>query len=172
MRTPMTPQPINGFFPVLIQSRFGARGNFELVTTHSGAGAADGALAHFWRNNDDAPAYPWSLPTVFGTNAGPPALVSPTMIESNFGSPGTLEVICSVASGLGSATHLYHFWRDSGPPFPWHGPCSPPLTPPDRVLVHPALIQSRYGERGNFELVTPAKDGGLAHYWRDNDDPS
>src|SRR5947209_15685926 len=39
--TPMTTRPINGFFPVLIQSRFGARGNFELVTTHSGAGTAD-----------------------------------------------------------------------------------------------------------------------------------
>jgi hypothetical protein len=87
-------QPINGYFPVLIQSRFGTHGNFELVTTYHGANMPEGALAHFRRNNDDPPAYPWSLPNVFGTNAGPPALVSPTLIESNFGSPGTLEVIC------------------------------------------------------------------------------
>jgi len=81
-------------------------------------------------------------------------------------------VICSVASGMGSATQLYHFWRDSGPTFAWNGPYPLPIDPPGGVLGAPALIQSRYGKRDNFELVTPAKDGGLAHYWRDNDDPS
>jgi hypothetical protein len=57
----------------------------------------------------ESPRYPWSLPTVFGTNAGPPALLSPTMIESNFGSPGNLEVICNVVSSGGSPNQLYHF---------------------------------------------------------------
>ncbi|HEV8241620.1 MAG TPA: hypothetical protein VGS57_19815 [Thermoanaerobaculia bacterium] len=36
----------------------------------------------------------------------------------------------------------------------------------------PALVQSTYGARGNFEVVVPAACGGLAHFWRDNDDPS
>lgn len=33
------------------------------------------------------------------------------------------------------------------------------------------LIQSSHGANGNFELVVPRLGGGLAHYWRDNDDP-
>ena len=35
----------------------------------------------------------------------------------------------------------------------------------------PTLIQSRCGNKGNFELLTPMASGGLAHYWRNNDDP-
>ncbi|HWF27239.1 MAG TPA: hypothetical protein VG327_02470 [Mycobacterium sp.] len=166
----MTTQPINGLFPVLIQSRFGAQGNFELVTTHHDAGDAGGALAHFWRNNDDPPTYPWSLPTVFGTNVGPPALISPTMIESNFGTPGTLEVICLGAAQV-PAKEFFYFWRESGPTFKWDGPESLPITPPQGVTGNPVLIQSRFGDKGNFELVCPAFGGGLAHMWRDNDDP-
>jgi hypothetical protein len=30
---------------------------------------------------------------------------------------------------------------------------------------------SRAGESGNFEVVIPWPEGGLAHFWRDNDDP-
>ena len=32
-----------------------------------------------------------------------------------------------------------------------------------------ALIQGRFGTKGNFELVVPLTTGGIAHYWRDND---
>ena len=35
----------------------------------------------------------------------------------------------------------------------------------------PSLIQSNFGLNGNFELVVPLSNGGLAHYWRNNDDP-
>ena len=38
------------------------------------------------------------------------------MIESNFGHPGNLEVVCRVGQ------QLYFFWRDSGPAFHWNGP--------------------------------------------------
>jgi hypothetical protein len=31
------------------------------------------------------------------------------------------------------------------------------------------LIQSRHGNKGNLEVVVPWPDGGLAHYWRNND---
>ena len=37
------------------------------------------------------------------------------------------------------------------------------------------LAQSNFGGKGNFELVLPTSGGdrgGLAHFWRDNDDPS
>jgi hypothetical protein len=94
--------------PVLIQSRFGKMGNFELVVP-----AAEGGLFHFWRNND-AGGLPWSQPTPFGQGLGPVDAV--TMIQSNFGSPGNLEVICRVG------TALRGFWRDSGPAFNWNGP--------------------------------------------------
>jgi hypothetical protein len=34
----------------------------------------------------------------------------------------------------------------------------------------PSMIQSTFGNKGNFELVAPLTSGGLAHWWRDNDD--
>src|SRR5574337_7980 len=167
----MTPQPINGLFPVLIQSRFGTQGNFELVATYHAAGMPSGALAHYWRDNDAAPDYPWTLPTLFGANVGPPALLSPTMIESNFGAPGNLEVICLGVAQL-PAKSFHYFWRDSGPTYTWNGPHTLAIGPPQGVTGNPVLIQSRFGTRGNFELVSPVFGGGLAHWWRNNDDPN
>ncbi len=38
------------------------------------------------------------------------------------------------------------------------------------VYGRPSLIQSTYGSKGNFELVVPLAPGGLARYWRNNDD--
>jgi hypothetical protein len=35
----------------------------------------------------------------------------------------------------------------------------------------PSLIQGTFGARGNFELVSPSADGGLMHYWRNDDVP-
>ena len=34
------------------------------------------------------------------------------------------------------------------------------------------MTQGRFGHRGNFEMVVPLTAGGLAHFWRDNDDPA
>ena len=33
------------------------------------------------------------------------------------------------------------------------------------------LVQSSHGAKGNFELVVPRGGGGLAHWFRKNDDP-
>jgi hypothetical protein len=44
----------------------------------------------------------------------------------------------------------------------------------ERPAVSPQsgfFIQARTGHTGNFEVVIPWPDGGLAHYWRDNDNP-
>jgi hypothetical protein len=38
------------------------------------------------------------------------------MIQSNYGSPGNLEVVCNAGG------QLQFFWRDSGPAFIWNGP--------------------------------------------------
>ena len=94
--------------PVVIQGRFGAKGNFELVVPD-----ANNGLIHFWRNNDHPYLY-WSGPTHFGQSLG--AVNSVTMIQSNFGSPGNLEVIARCGN------QLQFFWRDSGPAFTWNGP--------------------------------------------------
>ena len=84
---PLLTVPLRGN-PVLIQSRFGTQGNFELVVPQ-----ANGGLAFYWRNNDD-PALPWNGPFPFGQNAGQVDAVS--LIQSNFDSPGNLEVIARV----------------------------------------------------------------------------
>lgn len=51
----------------------------------------------------------------------------------------------------------------------------PELDYPERPKASPCggfLTRSRAGESGNFEVVIPWPDGGLAHFWRDNDDPA
>src|SRR5215471_9902229 len=153
------PPPFQGFAavtgtPALIQSRFGTRGNFELV-----APLAGGGIVHYWRNND-LPGLPWAGGDTFGTGLG--KVDALTMIQSNFGTPGNLEVIVRVADSL------YGFWRDSGPAFAWHGPSV--IT--NGTTGNPVLIQSRYGFKGNFELVSPSASGGVIHLWRNNDDPT
>jgi hypothetical protein len=94
--------------PALIQSRFGTKGNFELLTPEAAAG-----LFHTWRNNDN-PFMPWSGATRFGHGLGNVSGV--TMIQSNYGSPGNLEAVCNAGG------QLQFFWRDSGPAFTWNGP--------------------------------------------------
>jgi kumamolisin len=145
--------------PVLIQSRFGTVGNYEVVVP-----LTIGGLAHFVRVNDVSTA-PWCGPDqVFGASLG--AVDAVSMIQSNYGSPGNLEVVARVGD------KLFTFWRDSGPDFHWSGPF--PLAvngnPVAGVSGNPVLIQSTFGLRGNFELVVPLAAGGLAHYARINDD--
>jgi hypothetical protein len=42
----------------------------------------------------------------------------------------------------------------------------------DRSCGNPALIQSTFGTKGNFEVVVPHPVDGISHYYRDNDKPS
>ena len=99
---------VGGWYPTLIQSRFGSQGNFEMVVP-----PAAGGLAHFWSNNNN-PFMPWSGAVCFGRSVGIVDAVS--MIESNYGTPGNLELIARVGDTL------QLFWRDSGPAFSWNGP--------------------------------------------------
>ncbi|MFC4512221.1 hypothetical protein, partial [Streptomyces ehimensis] len=57
--------PHLGANPVLLQSRFGSQGNFELVVPSGSVG-----LYFMWRNNDD-PSMPWSAPWQFAQGLGP-----------------------------------------------------------------------------------------------------
>ncbi len=139
--------------PSLRQSRFGAKGNFELAVPSKFSG-----IDFLWRNND-ATSMPWSDPSQFGQSLGPVEAL--TMIQSNYGSPGNLELVARVGDTL------QVFWRDSGPAFHWNGPSQIATG----VAGTPALIQSRFGQKGNFELAFPLAAGGIGHMWRNNDDP-
>jgi hypothetical protein len=140
--------------PVLLQSTRGITGNFEVVVP-----LVDGGIAHYWRDNDD-PDLPWHGPVVFGGSRSYDAV---TMIQSDFGSAGNLEVVARSHRGL------FLLWDDARH---WHGP--------RRIRVDgeavlgtrgaPSLIQ-RTGTLGDFELVVPRVGGGLAHYTRNNDAP-
>jgi hypothetical protein len=149
----------------LIQGRFLSRGNFELLAPRT-----PGGFSHYSRDNDDARLW-WYGPETYGVDLG--AIEAITMIQSNFtaGSGiGNLEV---VAHWKGE---LLFFWREDVSPYIWHGPTVVPLVPPgyNAITVSgvPSMIQSRFGYKGNFELVTPLPSGGLAHYSRANDDPN
>jgi hypothetical protein len=151
--------------PVLLQSRNGHQGNFELLVP-----LASGGLAHFFRDND-APGVPWHGPAVVldpGTH-----YLDVSMIQSSFGDGHNLEV---VATGTANLTF---FFREQN--FQWHGPFS---LAPDGPLAdgglfpgggNLALIQGAFGSAGNFELVgieaTLSGPGRIWHAFRDNDRP-
>ncbi len=142
--------------PALIQSHFGKHGNFELVVP-----LASGGIAHYWRNNDD-PAFPWIQSTVFAAELRHVDAVA--LIQSNFDQSlgGNLEVIARVGEDL------YHFWRDSKTRSIW--------TATGKFFSGatgiPGFIQSNFGSKGNFEVVTPLVKGGMLHLYRNNDEPA
>ena len=144
--------PVFSGNPAMIWSDFGRRGNFDVVVPR-----ADGGFYHYWRDNDD-PVLPWYGPFDFAMDSGIFSAV--TLIQSNFGEPGNLELIAR------SEDKLTFFWKDSGPEFKWSGP----ETIATGISGTPSMIQSTFGNKGNFELVGPMATGGLAYYWRDNDD--
>ena len=147
----------------LIQGKFLSRGNFELL-----APQRDGGFAHYSRCNDEARLW-WYGPDKYGQDLG--VIDALSMIQSNFTSGagiGNLEVVARWQGGL------LFFWREDVPPYRWHGPyLLNPVGNSESIIVagSPSLIQSRFGVKGNFELVTPVASGGLAHYSRANDDP-
>ncbi len=144
--------PVFSGNPSMIWSNFGHRGNFDLVVP-----LVTGGFSHYWRDNDD-PTLPWYGPFNFATESG--IFNAVTMIQSNFGSPGNLEIVAR------SGDQLVFFWGEPGDEMKWHGP----EVIATGVCGTPSLIQSTFGKKGNFELVVPLSSGGLGYYWRDNDD--
>jgi hypothetical protein len=156
--------------PSFVQARpgsYGTKGNYELVTPLS-----TGGMAHFFRNNDD-PNLPWTLTAFFGTQFS--VVDSVSLIQSNLSTqfvqtgvqgPGNLIVAAHIGSDV------FYFFRDDVAPFAWNGPTTTIAT---GVIGNPSLVQATpgtYGTKGNFELVTPLLSGGIAHFFRDNDDPN
>jgi probable HAF family extracellular repeat protein len=149
--------------PSLVQAipgTYGTKGNYELVVP-----LASGGIGHYYRNNDD-PNLPWIGPFVFATDQG--AVDAVSLIQSNFSSagndPGNLAVIARIGD------KLVYYYRDDDR-FAWHGPSL--IT--TGVAGVPSFVQARpgtFGTKGNYELVVPLQSGGIAHYYRNNDDPN
>jgi hypothetical protein len=154
--------------PSLIQAipgTYGTMGNFELVTP-----LASGGMAHFYRDNDD-PSLPWNGPFTFATDQGTVNAVS--LIQSNFSTqfvntgvqgPGNLAVVARIGNTLD------YFFRDDVN-FNWSGP-TPIYGSASGVPSFVQAAPGTYGTKGNYELVTPLATGGMAHFFRDNDDPN
>ena len=135
--------------PAFIQSTYGKAGDFEVV-----APLAGGGLAHWWRAND-RPGMPWAGPLTFGSGA----VDAVALLQSSF---GNLEVVARVGS------QLVHYFRDAAG---WHGPFPLTFRLANAAAGTPSWIQGGSGTAGNFELVSPLAGGGLAHWWRANDQP-
>ncbi|MEO6845328.1 MAG: hypothetical protein ABI184_09150 [Ginsengibacter sp.] len=140
--------------PAMIQSRFGKKGNFEFVSPEQNSGL------FFTARNNDISYLPWSDAFSFAENLGKVDAVS--LIQSNYGTPGNLELIVRAGNQLNS------LWRDSGPAFQWSNPA---IIGTAGVSGNPVLLQSKFGKKGNFELICPLAAGGLVYYFRNNDDP-
>jgi hypothetical protein len=145
---------------------YGTMGNYELVTP-----LQSGGIGHFERNNDNS-NLPWTQTAVFGTELGIVDAVA--IIQSNFSTqfvntgtqgPGNLAVISRTGN------QLDYWYRDDVSPFDWHGP----TTITTGVTGNPSFVQAKpgtYGTMGNYELVVPLRSGGIAHFYRNNDDPN
>jgi hypothetical protein len=126
-------------------------GRLELVVP-----CAAGGVAHL-RENDDHAARPWTEPALLGSELGQVDAVAVT--QSTLDGESRLEVIVRVG------VELAHYWRPARSHERWHGP---------EFLFSgaaglPSVMQNSYGRSGGFELLTPVRDGGLAHLQRDND---
>jgi hypothetical protein len=156
--------------PSFVQARpgtYGTVGNYELVTP-----LTTGGMLFYFRDNDD-PSHPWNVDPngPFGKDLGIVSAVS--LIQSTFSTqfqmtgtqgPGNLALVATVGN------NLYYFFREDVT-FTW----STPTLITTGVTGGPSFFQAKpgtYGTVGNFELVTPLQTGGVAHFFRDNDDPS
>lgn len=143
-------QSSSGFFK---QGNLGkTRGNFELTIPKPGIG-----LEHYFRDNDD-PTLKWYGPTLID----PANSSSCCLIQSTFGDSGNLEIVARCNN------HLHYYWREDTWPFQWHKENIAAFSSYD-FSGNPAFIQGNLGgSQGNFELVIPMQNGGMAHLSRDN----
>src|SRR5712691_2896220 len=138
----------SGYF---LQGTFGTVGNFELVVP-----STRGGFVHTWRDNDSAD-FSWIAPDFLAGGYADGV----SLIQSFNGTetPGDLEVVFRVGDRLAHIVRRDAKWRE-------------PTYFASGVSGRPALIQSRFGVNGNYEVVVPLLTGGLALYSRNNDDPT
>ena len=139
-----------GSAPTLIGSTYGT-GTLEMVFVNTA-----GSLSHYYNQGPGV----W---TPGALNFASPNIVGrPGFIQSNYGAPGNFEVVFVTSDGV-----LNHWWRNNeSPALPWSFGAS---FASGIALGGASLIQSHYGEQGNFELVAVLTTGQMQHFWRDND---
>lgn len=148
-RAPHVPHGRGGGF--LVQAAPGTAGNVEMAIPGNHRGV------HSYWHSPDAPLANWHDSVVVGDIWG--KVASATLLRSNLGDQGNLELVIRVGGKLG------HYWRNHAPDGAWQGA----RWFADGAAGNPSLIQSSYGYNGHFELVVPRQAGGVAHYRRDND---
>lgn len=133
----------------MIESGDGAQHrNFELVARGPG-----GSIVHWWR---DGSSLGWAKAETFGHDAASFPSFTGTTYNRNF------ELIYQT-----SAHRLHHWFYDQGARAWKDGGV---FGPPDAAGT-PSLLQSNFGQPGNFEVVVRTADGRLAHWWRINGAP-
>ncbi len=158
--------PFRWFGPFIV--RRGVFGNPALIVADSGnfeaiAPLAAGGMAHLTRDNADLNK-PWRTVSEFGGMVG--LVDGVALIQSSFGA-GNLELVANVVRPEGNA--LAFFWCGSEPGAQWSEPSflfAGEIDPAPGCS--PTMIQSRFGDPGNFELLVPLRGGGLAHLTRNN----
>jgi hypothetical protein len=134
--------------PTLIESTYDR--NFESIHVTQA-----GELHHWYFVQTDGM---WVDGEVFGSNA----VGRPGFIQSNYGCPGSFEVIVRTID-----ERLQHWSRTNSPtPGKWTLQAT---FGRGIAVAGPAFIQSHYGTRGNFEVVVVLSSGEMQHIWRDND---
>jgi len=161
-----------------VQGTWGEQGNFELLVPRGDF------VFHYSRDNG-AGGYPWKFNSCLREAAaggsggtliagGVPKGVA--LIQSRLGNPGypgTLEAVVRMepTSPLFTEHWLAHYYFDSVAR-QWRGPF--PIRVNGQLISgvtgDPALIQSTFGNGGNYELLVPMGNV-IAHFWRDNDAP-
>lgn len=136
-------------FPAYLQSNRNGAQQLELVV-----GMRRGGMVHYWR--DDKDGFTWKQSSIFGSGQ----VKGVSVMQGNYIGPdnnANLELVAWVDDRLESWCCEGRAWRkicniaDGG------------------VGGAPALLQSNYGTKGNFEVLVPLATGGIAHYWRNND---
>ncbi|WP_432207284.1 galactose oxidase-like domain-containing protein [Burkholderia pyrrocinia] len=136
-------------FPAYLQSNRGGALQLELVV-----GMSRGGMAHYWR--DDKDNFTWKLSNIFGSGQ----VKGVAVIQGNYIGPdnnANLELVAWVDDRLESWCCEGRAWRKLG------------NIAGGGIAGVPALRQSNYGTKGNFEVLVPIAGGGIAHYWREND---
>jgi photosystem II stability/assembly factor-like uncharacterized protein len=159
--------------PTLIQSNWGAIGNFEMLVPQWNR------IGQYFRDNDN-PTFPWHSPRDFGYVSRPGQLGSSprsvTFLQSNFkgdGVHGNFEAIVRVAPPIATLPDSLDFFFCDSATARWNGPFA--LTADtvriDGVTGDPSFLQGNWGGRGNFELLVP-HGNMIREYFRNNDDPA
>jgi hypothetical protein len=139
--------------PGFMQGNYGAPGNFEVVVR-----TADGRLNHWWRMN--GPPWTWRDGGRFG---GSIAFSGASLVQSNYGTQGNLELVAVLQSG-----QMQHFWRDDDHGGVWHAGAMFG----GGISSSPCMIEGQFGATNenaiaNFELCVAA-GGQVQHWWRNN----